>query len=321
MIEWATPWAFVLLPLALALPLQGRLTGVARLRLPGPDVLEAGWTARRAMAWLPLALRVLGLVLVIVALARPRVSHRSTVVESDGLDIMLAIDTSGSMRNQDFRIAGRPVTRLEVAKGVIADFVEARPYDRIGVAVFGEQAFTHVPLTLDHGTLADVLQTVQIGIAGENRTAVGSAIAVAAKRLKDLDAPSKLVILLTDGQSNAGRLSPLEAAELAATLGIKVYTIGVGQETRRAFGMGMGDGPDERTLTAVAEATGARYFRATSTTALKDVYAAIDELEPSPAEVEELVQHEELYRAWLGPGALCLLLSSLLGATWLRRWP
>jgi Ca-activated chloride channel family protein len=322
MIEWAQPWAFVLLLPVLLLPLQPRVTGVNRLRIPGPSAHEGRMTVRRALASLPLLLKMGGLALVVLALARPRISHRNTVVESDGLDIMLAIDTSGSMRQQDFQSMGRAINRLEVAKAVMAAFIEERPYDRIGVVVFGQEAFTHVPLTLDHDTLVGVLDTVQIGIAGENRTAVGSAVAVSAKRLKDLEAPSKIVILLTDGKSNAGRLSPLEAADLAGTLGIKVYTIGIGGQSRRGpFGMVMGDGPDERTLQAVAEATGAKYFRANSTAALMDVYETIDELEPSPAEVEEVVRHDELYRRFLMPGVALLALQALLSATWLRRWP
>lgn len=322
MIEWAHPWAFALLLPVLLLPLQPRITGVNRLRVPGPESYTSKMTLRRILAPAPLVLRMAGLALIVLALARPRISHRSTVVESDGLDIMLAVDTSGSMREQDFTANGQAIGRLDVAKAVMAQFIEDRPHDRIGVVVFGQEAFTHVPLTLDHETLVDVLDTVQIGIAGENRTAVGSAIAVSAKRIKDLEAPSKIVVVLTDGESNAGRLSPIEAAELAALLDIKVYTIGIAGTGRRGiFGMMRSSGPDERTLKAVAELTGARYFRATSTAALMDVYDTIDELEPSPAEVEELVNHEELFRSFLLPGTGLLLLQSLLSLTWLRRWP
>ncbi|MCB9663129.1 MAG: VWA domain-containing protein [Alphaproteobacteria bacterium] len=320
MISWGAPWAFLLLVPVLALPLQPWLTGVAHLVVPGPDTLEAGRTARRALGRLPRVLQVVGLVLVVIAFARPRHTQRTLTVESEGLDIMLAIDTSGSMRAEDFGGGMRPLNRLEVAKAVMAEFVEERPYDRIGVVAFGTEAFTHVPLTLDHDTLTNVLDTIQIGIAGEGSTAVGSAIAVSAKRLKDLDAPSRLVILLTDGRSNSGRLEPEEAARLAATLGIKVYTIGVGSARGRSV-FGMGDGLDEATLERVAEITGARYFRATDTRTLQKVYDTIDELEPSPAEVEELVEHTELFRRFLVPGTLLLLLEALLRLSWLRRFP
>lgn len=327
MIEWAAPWALLLLLPVGLLPWQPRWTGVARLALPGPEVhtVSGGWTLRRLAAPLPPALQLLGLLLVVVALARPRLTHKSVRVESEGLDIMLAVDTSGSMRAEDFTVGGQAIDRLSVAKGVIKEFVDERPHDRLGVVVFGEEAFTHVPLTLDHDTLRRVLDAIQIGIAGESRTAVGQAIAVAAKRMKELEAPERVVILLTDGQSNAGRFSPTEAADLAAQLGIKVYTIGVGAAQPRGgmFGLirGGGDGIDEPTLKAVAERTGARYFRATDTRSLKQIYETINELEPSPAEVEELVHHEELYRWPLVPGVVLLLLQQLLAATWLRRWP
>lgn len=321
MIEWGAPWAFVLLLPVLALPWQPRLTGRLRLAVPGLDVHEAGWSLRRVLADLPRLLQVLGLLLVVVALARPRLSHRSVVVESDGLDIMLAIDTSGSMRAQDFAGPRGAATRLDVAKAVMAEFVKARPHDRIGLVVFGEEAFTYVPLTLDHDTLNDVLESVQIGVAGESRTAVGSAIAIAAKRLKDLEAPSRIAILLTDGRSNAGRLEPVEAAKLAAALDIRVYTIGIGAPARRDFFGRSTDEVDEVTLKAVAETTDARYFRARDAEALQAVYDTIDELEPSPAEVEELTHYEELYRRALIPGAVLLVLQLLIGHTWLRRFP
>jgi Ca-activated chloride channel family protein len=323
MIEWASPWALVLLLPVLALPWQPRVTGVRRLVVPGPDVVVDRWTARRLAAPLPRALLMLGLTLAVLAMARPRVSERSLHVESEGLDILLAVDTSGSMRAQDFSSGGRAVDRLSVAKGVLAEFIEGRPYDRIGVVVFGEEAFTHVPLTLDHQTLLDVLESVQIGIAGENRTAIGQAIAVGAKRLKDLEAPDRVLILLTDGQNNAGRFSPIEAARLAAALDITIYTVGIGADGGRGMRLlaGGSDGIDEATLTQVAELAGGRYFRARDTATLQSIYDTIDELEPSPAEVEEIVQHQELFAWLLGPALAALAAGQLLGATWLRRFP
>lgn len=324
MITWATPWAFALLILVALLPWQPRWTGVLRLIVPGLDVHEAGWTVRRAVAWLPLALRMVGLALCVVAMARPQLTNKRTVVESEGLDIILAVDTSGSMRAQDMTSGVQAVDRLSVAKAVMARFVEERPYDRIGVVVFGAEAFTHVPLTLDHDTLTSVLDQVQIGVAGEGATAIGSAIAVSSKRLADLKAPSKLVILLTDGRSNAGRFEPKQAAELAKALGIKVYTIGVGGGNPRGGGLFARmnqDGVDEESLKEVAATTGAAYFRATDTRALQSVYDKINKLEPSPAEVEQIEDHEELYRRFLVPGVVLLFLQSLLSTTWLRRWP
>lgn len=325
MISLHSPWALVLLAPVALLFWQDRLTGRTKLVLPGPDSYEAGWTVRRALSGLPRLLQVLGLALCVVALARPQLTRQRTLIKSEGLDIMLAVDTSGSMRAEDMSVSGRPTNRLAVAKAVLDAFIEQRAYDRVGVVVFGEEAFTHVPLTLDHATLRAVLGTVQIGVAGENRTAIGTAIAVGSKRLKDLEAPEKILILLTDGQSNAGRFNPLEAAELAAAVGVKVYTIGIGDSSPRgglrALLGGGGDGVDEPTLKAVAERTGGQYFRARDARTLEEVYATINELQPSPAEVEEIAEHIELYRQSLVPGAGLLALALLLSSTWLRRGP
>ena len=321
MMELGSPLALLLLLPVLALPLQGWITG--RSRLAAIQVMERRTlTARLILAWVPDALMVVGLLLCVFALARPRITHRDTMVESDGLDILLALDTSGSMQATDFSLHGQEVNRLQVAKGVMEEFIQQRPNDRIGVVVFGEEAFTHVPLTLDHDTLINVLDHVEIGVAGPSATAIGSAIAVSARRLKQIDAPERIVILLTDGQSNAGDVPPATAAQMAAALGIKVYTVGIGARARRMpFGLSGGDGLDEKTLTEIAEITGARFFRATTTRDLRKVYATIDELETSPAEVRELVRHEELFRYFLVPGLLSLMASLALAATWLRRGP
>lgn len=313
--EFASPWVFVLVLPVLLLPLQGRLTGTNRLAVPRLSAMRRRWTLRLLLAPLPRLLQVLGLLLVVVALARPQVVHQDVWVESEGLDIVLAVDTSGSMREDDFSNGLVPVNRLQVAKGVMAEFVKERPNDRIGVVVFGEEAFTQVPLTLDHETLTDMLDQVEIGVAGAQGTAVGTAIAVSAKRLKDLDGKSKIVILLTDGRSNAGRIGPLEAAQAAAALGIKVYTVGVGAQR------GFGDGLDEEGLTRIAQTTGAKYFRATDSTSLVRIYDTINELEPSPAEVLQLVDRQEHFRTFLVPGLALLVLQGLLQATLLRRSP
>lgn len=321
MIELASPWMLLLLVPVLALPLQRWATGHNPLAVGQLDSLEAGWSLRLLLAWVPGFLQVVGLLLCVVALARPRETLRDVVVESEGLDIILAVDTSGSMQATDFVLGGRQIDRLSVAKGVLSDFVDGRPNDRLGVVVFGEEAFTHVPLTLDHDTLQSVLDDVQIGVAGAQGTAIGSAIAVGAKRLKELEAPDRVMIVLTDGRNNAGRIGPMEASQAAAALGIKVYTIGVGASRKTGIRFGMGDGLDEEGLTAIAEVTGGRYFRATDTRSLVDIYETIDELEPSPAEVTELVSHVERFRWFLVPGVLALALQLVLSTTWLRRGP
>jgi Ca-activated chloride channel family protein len=317
-VEWGWPIAAVLAVPVLLLPAQPWLTGVNRLpvarRRPGRRTL------RSLLSEAPLIFRIAGLLLMVLALARPRVAHKEVVVESQGLDILVAIDTSGSMRQEDMPTGRGLASRLETAKAVAGQFIRGRPYDRVGVVVFGEEAFTHVPLTLDHDTLISVLDTVDIGIAGSRGTAVGTAIAVCAKRMKALEAPERIVVLLTDGRSNAGRLAPEEAAQAAKALGIRVYTIGVGGGGG-ALADWMGDGIDEPMMKEVAAITGAQYFRASSMRGLQAVYSRIDELEKSPAKVKEFVDYEELYDRFLVPGMVLLGLSTVLGATWLRRAP
>ncbi len=320
MVEFGTPlWFLALIPVVLVPLVQRFVTGRNRLAVPGFSGLKKRWSLRLLVAWVPTVLHLVGLALVVFALARPRVAHRSVSVESEGLDIILAVDTSGSMRAEDFQKSGLPVNRLQVAKGVIGEFVEGRPHDRIGIVVFGEEAFTQVPLTLDHDTLTDSLRNIEIGVAGAKGTAIGSALAVGAKRLKDLEAPDRVVILLTDGQNNAGRVSPLQASEAAAALDITVYTIGVG--AKRSSTPWGGDGLDERGLKQIAELTGGQYFRATDTRSLQRIYDDIDELEPSTAEVKEIVDYEERFRSYLIPGLVVLALGMLLSHTWLRRGP
>ena len=318
--EWAAPWAFWVLIPVLALPFQRYVTGANRLAIPGlPD--RRRWTLGVVFAWLPRLLQVLGLVLLVFALARPRYTEKEILIESDGLDIVLAIDTSGSMEKDDFFTKSRQRrNRLEVAKGVVAEFVVERPYDRIGVVVFGEEAFTQVPLTVDHDSLIGALDMVQIGIAGSRGTAIGSAIAVSARRLKQLESPSKILILLTDGRNNAGRLTPVEAAQAANALGVRIYTVGVGSDGGGGW-FGQGEGLDEATLKAVADATGGQYFRAQNTDTLRQIYATIDELETSPAEVREISHHTELFRYPLVPGLILLMLELFLSSTLLRRGP
>ena len=329
MLELQHPW---LLLVGLLLPLMGLRRampgGRARLAWSSLGHSEGGLSWRLALSWIPGTLQVLGLLLLVVALARPQRTNRETVVESEGIDILLAVDVSGSMDAGDFRLANHKVTRLQAAKSVVAEFVGERPHDRIGLVVFGEEAFTQVPLTLDHDSLLNFLGQVRIGIAGPSATAIGHAIAVSAKRLADLDAPSKVIILLTDGHDNVEGLSPQRAAEAAGALDITIYTVGVGA-SRQPVGPGplslltisSPEAVDEETLTEVAQATGGRFFRATDTAMLKEVYATIDDLEKSTAEVTEYVQRDELFHLALLPGLALLVVSQLLGQTVLRRLP
>ncbi|MEM6925760.1 MAG: VWA domain-containing protein, partial [Myxococcota bacterium] len=246
--EFANPLAFALLVPVFLLPLARYVTGRNVLAVPRLADRDRRLTARLVLAWVPGVLQVVALALMVVALARPRLTRRDVRVDSDGLDIILAVDTSGSMRATDFSLGNQQVNRLQVAKGVMGEFIEGRPHDRIGVVVFGEEAYTHVPLTIDHETLLAIMDQVEIGIAGPQRTAIGSAIAVSAKRLKDLEAPERLVILLTDGRDNGDLISPMEAAQAAAALNIKLYTIGVGAQSRGPRFMQLSDGLDEAGL-------------------------------------------------------------------------
>lgn len=321
MLEWASPLWFLALPLALAAPWIGRSPSLA---WPSLATTRARHTWRTLLAPLPRVLASIALGLLVVALARPQRVDRETVVESEGIDIMLALDTSGSMEQADYTLDGRRANRLTVAKEVIGRFVEGRPYDRVGLVVFGEQAFTQVPLTLDHEALVGFLSQVELGMAGERATAVGDGLAVSTKRLKELEAPSKVVVLVTDGRNNAGQITPLQAAQAAKALGVRVYTIGVGSEDSGGGFGGLFRGRsdlDERSLQAIAATTGGRYFRAANTRALEEVYATIDELEKTTAEVKEFVFREERYKPWLIWGLCLLLLQAVLGETVLRRLP
>jgi len=282
-------------------------------------------TLRSALAGLPGVLLFVAFALLLTALARPQDKDLRREVEREGLDIMLVVDTSGSMEARDFHLGGRRLTRLNAAKGVIAEFIAARPDDRIGMVVFGEEAFTQVPLTSDHSGMETLLRLVDIGIAGSRGTAVGDAMSIAGRRLDELDAPSKIMILLTDGQSNLG-LDPIQAAEALAALDIKVYTIGIGgKKTERMgpFGLmgGMSDGLDEHSLRSVSEITGAAYFTASDAHSLSKVYDQIDALEPSTAQVREYHHTLERYHPWLIAALVLLVLQQILSQTWLRRLP
>ena len=310
MFEWAAPLWFLALPLAALAPWLSRRPRIAAAPRAG----------------LPALLGSIGLILLVVALARPQLVEMERVVQRPGIDIVMVLDTSGSMKAQDYSLSGRRVDRLEIAKEVGARFIDGRPDDRIGLVIFGEEARTGVPLTLDHDAMKRYLEIVQIGMIGERATAVGDALSIATRRLAELEAPSRVVVLLTDGRSNAGDVSPMEAAEAAQALGVRVYTVGVGGSGGGGGGLfGMFSGArsdlDERTLKAIADTTGGRYFRAADTKTLEAVYATIDELEKSTAEVEEIANPTERFEPYAIVGLLMLLLQLLLGETVLRRLP
>ena len=277
----------------------------------------------------PLILRTLCLVLLVIAAARPQFYNVSREIQSPGVDIMLSLDTSGSMQALDFKLDGEPVTRLTAVKKVVSDFIKKREMDRIGLVVFGEEAFTQSPLTLDKGLLLDLVDKLQIGMAGDS-TAIGSSIAIGGKRLKDLDAKARILIVLTDGRNNAGEIMPEEAAEAVHTLGVKIYTIGVGSKGRAPFKVKTPFGTrlvyqqvdlDESTLKKVALKGGGKYFRAADSDQLAEIYEIIDREEKTEIKVKEFFHFRELYAYFLIPAIILFLLEIILRSTILRLLP
>ncbi len=281
---------------------------------------------------LVLGLRVLTLGLLILAMARPQTGRKQTQVRTEGIDIVLVLDTSGSMQALDLdgdRAIARRRNRLQVAKSVVEEFIRKRDNDQVGLVVFGDQAFTQCPLTLDHGIVATFLERIEIGIAGDG-TAIGSALGTAVKRLKDSEAKSKVIILLTDGRNNAGTLSPAKAAEIAKTFGIKIYAIGAGTRGKAPFLVESFFGKqvvyeaveiDEPSLEAIALETGGAYFRAQDEGALAAIYDQIDNLEKTEITMHTYMEYNERFRAFVLPALGLLLLEVGLLGTRFRKLP
>lgn len=275
-------------------------------------------------------LPLLALALLIVGMARPQKGIEETQIETEGIDIALVVDVSGSMLAEDFTLNGKYVNRLEVVKEAVTQFVTGRSGDRIGLVLFAGRPYTQCPLTLDYGVLKSLVERAQIGMI-EDGTAIGSALATAVNRLKETKAESKIIILLTDGVNNAGNIDPLTAASVAKTYGIKVYTIAAGAQgqarfpTKDIFGQKVYRPVqipiDEKMLKEIASTTGGTYFRATDTELLFDIYKVIDQLEKTTAEVNIYVDYYELYPYFVGPGLCLLLISLILNNTLLRRIP
>jgi Ca-activated chloride channel homolog len=276
------------------------------------------------------ALRWLTLALFFLALTQPRWTRSETKVTASGVDIVVALDMSGSMESEDFVVRGQRVNRLSMAKAVLEKFIERRLNDRIGLVAFGGRAYTACPLTLDHEFLLQSVERLHLHMIEDN-TAIGSALATAVNRLRDLKSKSRIVILMTDGQNNAGNIAPLAAAEAAQSLGVKVYTIGVGTRGEAPmpvtdmFGRrGYRNVPvdiDEDTLQEIAKRTGGKYYRAENAEKFQAIYAEIDKLEKTEAEIKKYAQHTELF-AWFVLAGLGLLLAEVtLGQTVWRTLP
>ncbi len=273
---------------------------------------------------LPFILRTIAVALLIIALARPQNYSSGENISTQGIDIVMALDISGSMISEDFK-----PNRVEAAKQVIRNFIRGRTSDRIGLVVFSRDAFTQCPMTIDYNVLINLLDQVEPGMIPDG-TAIGNGIADAVNRLKDSKAKSKVIILLTDGVNNSGEIDPLTAAEIAKTYGIRVYTIGVGTEgeapypVQTPFGIRYQMMPveiDEGLLRQIASITGGQYFRATDNRTLKEIYNKIDKLEKSKIEVTSYRHAEELFYGWLGAGLFLLLVEVSLSKTVLRKLP
>ena len=318
MIHFEWPWLILLLPLPWLVRRYMQPVVAAReaaLRVPFLEDFAESETQihRKARRW-PLWLAALAWVLLLIASMRPQWLGDLIEIPVSGRDLMLAVDLSGSMQEEDFLLKGQKVNRLVATKYVAGDFIERRIGDRIGLILFGEQAYLQTPLTLDRETVRTLLYESAIGLAGKS-TAIGDAIGLAVKRLRKHEDSNRVLILLTDGANTAGVVEPLEAAELAAKEGLKIYTIGVGADemiVRSFFGnrkVNPSADLDEETLTAIAKKTGGLYFRARDTEELEKIYHVLDKMEPIERDVKRFRPRQALY-FW--PLAIALVLAAIL---------
>ena len=333
-ITFAHPWV---LPLLLLLPILAFLRGhwgkAAAIEYSGLSLFGKLARGRKVQpgGWLS-ALRYLALFFFLLALARPQKVNTSTQVQESGIDMMLAIDLSPSMEALDYHKDGQDLSRVEVVRETVGNFIQARPNDRIGMVVFAGEAYLMSPLTLDHAWLLQNVDRLQVGLAGD-ATAIGSAIAAAANRLRDQPAKSKIIVLLTDGSNNAGKITPFAAAQAAHALGIKIYTIGAGSDDVAKFPQGRDPFTgriiyttipvdiDNEALQKIADIGEGKFFRAADYNTLKHVYEEINKLETSKVAVKHS-QHVKEYFTWaLYPGLLFFGLEIALAHTRLRRVP
>lgn len=303
-----------------------RQGGGATMRISTVDgVRRVPRSIKYYLRHLPIVLRSLAVVLIAVALARPQSAQHNSNSTTEGIDIVMSLDVSGSMLARDFT-----PDRLGAAKEVASNFIMDRPNDRIGLVVFAGESFTQCPLTTDKRSLLNLLGSVKSGMIDDG-TAIGNGLATAVNRLRESKAKSKVIILLTDGINNSGQIAPLTAAEIAQSYGIRVYTVGVGT-------MGMAPYPvidmwghlsfqpmkveiDEKMLSLIAQMTGGKYFRATDNRRLKDVYDEINQLERSKVEVENFTRYQERFTLFVVLALILLVGEFALRQTWLRRLP
>ncbi|MEE9430316.1 MAG: VWA domain-containing protein [Melioribacteraceae bacterium] len=281
-------------------------------------------TVKEKLRHLPIFLRTFALGLFIVALARPQSFSDGENIYTEGIDVAMLLDISGSMLAEDFK-----PNRLEAAKNVIDEFVAGRTTDKIGLVVFASQSFTQCPLTIDYPVLRSLLKDIKSGII-EDGTAIGTAIANGVNRLKDSEAKSKIIILLTDGVNNSGEIDPITAAQIAKKFGIRIYTVGVGTEGEAPYPFQTPFGKryqmvpveiDEKVLSEVAQITEGEYFRATNNKKLEEIYNIIDTLEKTRVEVTSYRKAKELFYVWLAVGLFLILMELILTRTYLQKLP
>jgi Ca-activated chloride channel homolog len=314
-ISFANPsylWFLVLVPGIIAFYILRQQKTFASLHMPGLKPFEkAGSTLRSYLRHVLFALRAAAITLLIIVLARPQTTDKFQNTTTEGIDIIMALDISGSMLARDFK-----PDRLEASKNVATEFISGRPYDRLGLVVFSGESFTQCPLTTDHAVLINLMRELQSGMI-EDGTAIGNGLATAVNRIKDSEAKSKVIILLTDGVNNRGEIAPATAADIAKTYGIRVYTIGVGSQgmapypVQTPYGIQYQNMPveiDEPILKEIASKTGGRYFRATDNDKLIRVYAEIDKMEKSKIDVRQFTRKEEKY---LFPAIIAFILLAL----------
>ncbi len=326
--EWL--WLLALLPLMMLL--RGRRGPVAAVEFSDVGLAREVARSHRARAgrflWL---LPLVAAALMIVGLARPQRGHSHTEVTANGIDIVLGLDVSGSMQALDFKIDGERVNRIQVVKSVVSKFIDQRPSDRIGIIAFAAAPYLVSPITLDHDWLQQNLERITTAVGTDDGTAIGSAIAASVNRLRTTTAKSKVVILLTDGMNNTGKISPIAAAEAAKAMGVKIYTIGVGVRGMAPIPVRDEAGNmhlvmdkvdvDEKTLQTVAAATGGTFYRATDTDSLEKIYDQINRLEKTAQTVQKFEHYDELYSWALIPAVALLGFGLLLQHTRLRRLP
>ncbi len=329
---FGTPWALLLLLLVPILAyLKGKFGGTPGVVFSSTQTLRSIGVRRRSRAGdLLTALSLAAFAAFVIALARPQLGRTITRTQASGIDIMICIDVSRSMLAEDFSIGVQRANRIDAVKQVAQKFIEQRPNDRIGIVAFAGRPYLVSPLTLDHDWLVQNLDRVQIGMV-EDGTAIGSALASAESRLKDKEAKTKLIVLLTDGDNNAGKVQPLTAAEAAKALGVRVYTIGAGTRGLAPYPMTDPFGRtvyqnvqveiDETTLRKIAEISKGEFFRATDTRSLRDIFDEIDKLEKTKVEVERIAQYRDLFPWFLIAGVALLTIEIAASQTIWRRLP